>query len=240
MTIDPERLMAYVDGELDEPGCREVERALVEDPALRASLEAQKRLKARLSGHYGPVAGEEVPQHLFALLGAARPEGVSSLADARERRRPRPSWRLHGSIAASLAVGLLVGQFLPSFRGAAPVAVQGQALVAASALDKALDTQLASTQPADAATRIGLTFVDNQGRACRTFEAPSFSGIACRDSGRWAIVATEARERGSGGEYRQAGAPALMARAQEMMAGAPLDAKGELAAMHAGWKIGRD
>src|SRR3546814_7939924 len=109
--------MAYADGELDAAEREAVKQALAEDPGLREKLAEQQRLRATLSGHYGPVAAEEVPDRLLAVLGARNTrDDVASLSAAREKRR-RPLWRNLGTIAASLAVGLMAGQLIPLQRG---------------------------------------------------------------------------------------------------------------------------
>lgn len=237
MTIDEDKLMAFADGELHGAECDAVERALASDLELRRQLEAQRRLKTRLTAHYGPVAQEEVPERLLAMLGAQRGENVASLSAERERRQPfrQPAWRNFGAIAATLAVGILAGQLIPS-RGSTPIAMENGVLVAEGRLATALETQLASTQPPDAATRIGVSFADRQGRACRTFASRSVSGLACREGGDWAVVMTAAHE-GQTTEYRQAGSSLVLRAAQEMMAGTPFDAAAERAAVESGWKI---
>jgi len=234
--IDEEKLMAFADGELHGAERAAVEQALETDAALRGRLEAQRRLRATLSGHYGPVAGEEVPERLLALLGAAKPENVPSLSAARERRKPirRPAWRNLGAIAATLAVGIVAGQLVPS---SAPIGVEDGRLVAQGELAAALETQLASAQTPETATRIGITFADRQGRACRTFDAAAASGLACREDGTWSVLMTGPGRNAAATEYRQAGSPLVLQAAQEMMAGEPLDAAGERAAIDAGWKI---
>lgn len=236
MRIDEEKLMAFADGELQGRDREAVECALAEDPRLRETLEEQRRLRRTLNDHYGPVAGEEVPERLLAMLGAAPAENVASLSGARERRRlfQRPALRNFGAIAATLAVGMLAGQLIP--RGNDAVGVENGVMVARGSLATALETQLASAQAADAATRIGVTFADRQGRACRTFDSQIASGLACRDGGNWAIVMTAAHQRQTT-QYRQAGSSPILQAAQEMMAGEPLDAAGERAAMRAGWKM---
>jgi hypothetical protein len=236
MSIDEERLMAFADGELHGAEREEIERAVAQDPRLRARLDEQRRLRAALQGRYGPVAEEPVPGHLLAMLGGRQPENVASLAEARERRRvsQRPVWRNFGAIAATLAVGVLAGQLIP--RGSDPLAVEEGVLVARGELAAALETQLASAQDPAADTRIGVTFADRSGRACRTFDSRAASGLACREGEHWAVVMTSAGALQSG-EYRQAGSSGVLQAAQEMMAGEPLDAAAERAAMKAGWKI---
>jgi hypothetical protein len=236
--IDPEKLMAYVDGELGAAEHAEVERAVAADPALRAEVEAQRRLRSTLRGHYGPVAEEEVPERLRAMLGAGddpQDANVASLAKVRASRLRMPRSHELAAIAATLVVGFLAGQMVPRGRSV-PVIVEQGPLFAEGPLAASLESQLASTQPADTPIRIGLTFADTNGRACRTFEAPSFAGLACRDSGQWQLVMTDARWRATG-EYRQAASPAVAEAAQSLMAGSPLDADGERAAQTAGWDL---
>jgi hypothetical protein len=235
MMIDDERLMAYADGELGPAERETVERALAEDAGLREKLAEQRRLKAMLSGHYGPVAAEDVPERLLATLGAggAR-DDVASLSAAREKRRA-PLWRNLGTIAASLAVGLLAGQFIPTQRGG-PVAIEGGTMIARGGLAEALDMQLASAPASDAATRIGVSFADRQGRFCRSFDAPALAGLACKEGETWQVMMTTPSERGNATQYRQAGSSIVLAVAQEMMTGAPLDPEAERAARDAGWE----
>jgi anti-sigma factor RsiW len=237
MKIDEEKLMAFADGELQGAERDAVERALAEDPALREQLEEQSRLREALTRHYGPVAGEEVPERLLATLGASKAEGVASLSAMRERRRliQRPAWRDFGAIAATLAVGIIAGQLIPS-RGTGMIGTENGTLVAKGDLAGALETQLASAQAPDAATRIGVTFPDKQGRLCRTFEAVATSGLACRTGDHWTVVVTAAPQ-GHATEYRQAGSSLVLQAAQEMMGDVPLDAAAEKAAMAADWKI---
>jgi hypothetical protein len=169
------------------------------------------------------------------MLGASNArDDVVSLRAAREKRQ-RPLWRNLGTIAASLAVGLMAGQLIPLQRGG-PIGMEGDALVAQGSLAEALDTQLASAQAPDAATRIGVSFADRQGRFCRSFDSAALAGLACQEGGNWRVVMTAPSEAGDARQYRQAGSSIVLATAQEMMAGAPLDAEGERAAMTAGWK----
>lgn len=232
MTITDEMLGAYVDGALEPQDLTAVEQALAQDPALRERLDAHRRLHAALSAHYGPVADEPVPEHLRAML---QPQAeVVDLAAAREKKAERRAlfgWPQYGAMAASLAVGLLAGQL--AFTGGGPVAMEGGAMVARADLAHELDTQLASAPTGD--TRIGLTFADSERRICRTFDSPGLSGIACRHDGDWRLAMTAAPA-GGDTEFRQAGAPAVLAQAQKMMAGEPLDAAAERAVRDRGWR----
>jgi hypothetical protein len=235
MAIDDEKLMAFADGELGPAERESVEQALSADPTLREKLAQQQRLRATLSDHYGPVAAEEVPEQLLAMLGVSgEKHDVASLSAEREKRR-RPLWRNLGAIAASLAVGLIAGQLIPLQRDG-PFSVEDGALIAQGDLAEALDTELASARRPGAPARIGVSFADRQGRFCRSFDAPAFAGLACHQDGDWRIMMTAPTDAATETQYRQAGSSLVMRAAQEMMAGAPLDAEAERAAMKADWR----
>jgi hypothetical protein len=228
MTIDPETLMAYADGELDPVAAKRVERAIAADPALAEQVAAHRRLRARIAGSFAPVAEAPVSERLTSLL---KPDNVVPL---RPRARPRFDLRWGAAIAASLAIGILIG---PMLRPAAPVRVGPTGLVASGDLARALDTQLAATQ-GDAPIRVIVSFRDSSGAICRTFAGRATSGIACREGDGWSVRRTVSGAGEARTDYRQAGStdPALMAMAQDMMAGAPLDAAQERAAHDRGWR----
>jgi len=234
MTIDRETLMAYADGELDDLTRRRVEQAMAANPALARQVEADRALRARIAGHFAPIAEAPVPDRLSALLTT----NVVDLAEARERRGPARSWLINGAaIAATLVVGILVGQGIAD-GDAGPVGTRNGVTVAQGALADALDTQLASAQPTDAATRIGISFRSSDGRYCRTFQGGGLDGVACRDAQDWQIRHMVSGAGGGATEYRQAGSAdaAVLGAAQAMMAGAPLDAAGEKAARDRAWR----
>ena len=236
MTISDEMLGAYADGALAPGEQAMVERALTDDPALRARLDAQRRLHAALAAQFGPIAEEPVPERFRALLQPqAQPVDLAAARQARAERIERRAlfrWPHYAGMAASLAVGLLAGQ-LALDRGA-PIGMDDGALVARADLARTLDSGLASA-PAAGETRIGLTFADRQGRVCRSFDRKDLSGIACREDGAWRVAMTAAPS-GTAGEYRQAGAPAVLVEAEKMMAGEPFDAAAERAARDNGWR----
>ena len=230
MSFDPATVAAFVDGELDDLTARRIERAAENDAALAAEIARHRALRSQLSAHFAPVAEEAVPERLRALLVDDRVD--TSLSGRREAKRARFAPIHWGAIAASLVLGLTIGM-----RPWAPVADVGNAngtLVASGSLAKALDTQLASNQPAGADVRIGLSFRDKQGRTCRTFEGRDLSGIGCREEGQWALERTMAGQKS--GDYRQASSGDLASAAAAMMAGDPFDAAAERTATGKGWK----
>lgn len=229
MSFDSATVAAFVDGELDDLTVRRIEREAATDAVLAAEIARHRALKVQLTAHYAPIMDEAVPERLGALL-AVDDRVDTSLAD--RRRAARARFGIHwGAIAASLILGLTIG--LRPWMPAADVAIDDGTLVAAGPLAEALDTQLASNQPGDAAVRIVLSFEDKAGRYCRSFESRAIEGIGCREQDRWQIERTLPGE--TGGDYRQASSGELAAAAAAMMKRDALDAKGERAARDAGW-----
>lgn len=234
MSIDPEMLMAYVDGELDPIAAKRVERAAEADATLAEEIARQRRMRARLRSAFDPVAVTPPPEPLVAMLRASGK--VTDIAAVRAKRdRPLLRWLpAGGAVAAALALGLVIGRGLPQ---AEPFAMHDGALVARGETAKALDTQLASAQPAGAPVRIVVTFRRSDGAYCRAFETGAQAAIACRGEGGWQVRSFRTAGESAATDYRQAGSAsaALMAEAQDMMAGEPLDAAGERAAIGARW-----
>jgi anti-sigma-K factor RskA len=240
MMIEDELLIAYADGECDDADRARVEQALATDPDLRARLEQHRRLAARLSAHYGPVAEAPVPDRLTALLRKQEADVIDFAAarKAKETRRRLPGWGGWGAIAASLAVGLFAGQLALPGRGGVVESRQG-ALIARGELAEALDVQLASAQPADGKVRIGISFRDQSGQYCRSFQMAALAGIGCRSADGWRLPITHSgHAAATGGGYQQAasGDTLVMEAATAMMRDAPLDAETERKVRDNGWR----
>lgn len=228
MSIDPELLMAYADGELGPLEAKRVEQAIAADPALGAEVARHRALRATLDGHFAAVAQEPVPDRLAALIR-------TNVVDL-PVRRPTPrvlAWApWSGAVAAALVLGLFVGKGLPE-QGV--VQTRDGHLYAAGSLAGALDRQLAANA---GDVQMVVSFRDRQGRYCRVFRSQPADGIACREAKGWALQQTMGGSRASASGYAQAGSAdaALMAAAQELMAGDPLDAAAEARARAAGWQ----
>ncbi|MEN3277743.1 MAG: hypothetical protein V7631_3533 [Massilia sp.] len=264
MNFPDETLMAYADDELDEPERSLVARAEREDPELAAIIARHRRLRADVHAAFAGVLDEPVPARLQAVAhqeaAAVRSTGaatVSSLAAARERKAKareaaaaakaaatrKPAWPRWGALAASLVVGVLAGSIWLGGAGGGGdgglVATDaGGRLVARGELANALSAQLASNAKQNTRVQIGVSFAARGGGYCRSFQAGSSAGLACRDGDSWRIpvlreVATD------GAAYRQAGsaAPAAVLEAiDERIEGYTLDAAAERAARDRGWK----
>lgn len=230
MTPTRENLAAYADGELDPLSAVEVEAALVADPALAAQVKMHRALKARLSAHFAPILEEPLPHRMAASLAPA--SEVIDFTAARKRhtlRRtlPRWTWIVGPALAASLIVALFVPRSGDSGNN-----------YASQELAEALDNQLVASQPADAPTRILLSFRDQDGAYCRAFAGVAQSGIGCRDDQGWRLRMIGHGSPAKSGEFRQAGSDSstVMVAAQEMAVGSALDAKEEEIALRSGWR----
>lgn len=233
MTVSPERLAAYADGELGRDEAGAVEAELERSPQLRTQLEAHRALKARLAARFAPVADEPIPER---LLQTVRTSGQSAeiidLGQVRARREPprRASpWAwvaASGLLAASVALAVLVPRGPPA----------GD--YAGGELVLALNRQLVATQEQGEPVRVLLSFRDRAGHYCRGYARQTAAGIACRDGQGWRIEKEVGADLQTSAEYRQAGtAPeALMGAIQDMAAGPALDAAEERRARDRNWR----
>lgn len=236
MSTADERFFAWLDGELPAEEAARVAADVAANPELTRLAEQHRALRAQLRAAFDPVAEQPIPEQLSAALHEPRENVVDFASSTRSRdvRRwaPLPQWT---AIAATLAIGIFVGTTLPR-GGGSPVEVQGGKLMAAAALNRALDSELASVPKGE--TRIGLTFRDQTGAICRSFTNIRESGLACRDDGRWQVRGLFAAPEGQGDDYRMAAGmnPNLAALVDSTMAGEPFDAGQERAAKEHGWK----
>jgi negative regulator of sigma E activity len=243
MMIDDELLMAYVDGELGATERATVEAALAQDADLRRRVESQKALRAALQGAFATTLKEPVPEALIAAARGTRGDSVVDLASRRAARAPR-TWAMREwiAMAASVVLGVGIG-FGVWHRGDTElVTVAANGVVEArGALADALSHQLASAQAPSSAVVIGVSFRDQAGHYCRTFtvhRAANVAGLACEATGKWTLRALAPAGAPSGGGYQMAGSqmPDVILRAvDDSIAGAPLDAAAERAALAKGW-----
>ena len=243
MTLSDEKLMAYVDGELDDAARAEVEAALLDDPALAQRVAAQKALRSRIRLAFDNVAKEPVPDRLVKTARTApasattfhsrddvpvRPsrDDVPARRDSNVvplRRKPprRWSWPEWSAIAASLLVGVLASQmfFRAFLSGPVPVISRDGQMIANASLSHALSEQLAANQPGTSAVQIGISFRSRAGNYCRTFAtrgASAVAGLACRTSDAWRVqvLAQGEKPAQSSGGLRQASSSMPKAIAQ--------------------------
>ncbi|MBB3955301.1 anti-sigma factor [Novosphingobium sediminicola] len=254
MSISREEIMAYVDGEIDEAARERITLAALGDLDLAEAIARERALRERLQGHFAGVAQEPVPPAWEAMIRAAAPVAepapavmpapVIDLAQVRRRKAEeakaaQPKIPLSqrkwfgGAIAAALVMGLFLGGQMMGREG--PITAKDGALLASGDLAHALDRQLAAD---DGATRMIATFRRGDGTLCRAFSGASASGVACHGGDGWRLEHVMPGSGASGAQYRQAGSAdgAVMAIAQDMAVGEPLDVAQEKAAKDKGWR----
>lgn len=219
-------LMRFADGESDAATAAAVIAEIAADPAVAAKVRKYRVQRTAAATAFDDVLAEPVPDRLVALLRPA-PMAVD-LAVARAARARGvvlPHW---AALAATLVVGFVVGHRLtPS-------------MITPLAADAALISSLDGNQVA--AVRIGFSYRDRANDFCRVFRddrVGSTAGIACHENGGWRMRVAAAAAPPSSEDYRTAAAdlpPAVLATVDATIAGAPLDARGEVAAAKRGWK----
>lgn len=222
-----ETLMAYVDGELDAPARAVFEARLAQDLTLQQALAREQRLRAALGQAFAPVLEASVPVRLSSLLQPSAT--LVSLDQARAQRRM--GWMQWGGMAASLAIGVLLG---PQLLGGAGE----DSLLARGSLAQALDSQL-SGESAGGVTP-GLSFVARGGGYCRSFTQGSSAGLACREGSQWRLrQLLPVPASADAAQYHRAASalpPALLEAIDGMRQGDALDLAAERQARERGWQ----
>jgi hypothetical protein len=242
MTFSEETVMAYADGELDAATRAAIEAAMATDPELTRRIAQHRALRQRLSGAFDAVLAEPLPERLLAAARGDVEERRATVVPLKRAAAVRWSWREWSALAASLALGALLGPWLMRVGERTPLLSSDGAVPPRGMLAHALSEQLASNQPAAAPVQIGVSFRSRTGAYCRTFvlrDKNPLAGLACHERGGWQVEALARAESASAGaEYRAAGSalPAAIAGTLDaMIAGEPLDERGEAAARANGW-----
>jgi hypothetical protein len=244
MKFSEETLMAYADNELDAQTRTAVEEAMATDPEVARRVAQHKALRGKVRLAFDNVINEPTPQRLIdAARGVPAVRREGNVIPLR-RRAPSPrAWPQWASIAASLVVGVIIGQAMLRGSGSDLVTSRGGQLLANSVLAHALSEQLASTQTDQSAVRVGVSFKSKAGAYCRTFtahEATTLAGLACRDHDDWhvQVLAQTTSTPDNGTAYRQAGSAlpkSVLQAVDDNIAGEPLDAAAETAARDKSW-----
>ena len=223
MHIDDRKLIAYVEGQLSPAGRAEVEAAVAADPVLGVRLEEQRLLRA---------AERQAQDNVVKLADRRKP--------ATAPRSPlKLAWPTWASPVALVMAGLMGGYFLSQQAAGEVTAGMDGALVAQSRLARTLDSNLAG---ATGPIQIGHSFKATDGRYCRTFQVPArrVAGVACREGPRWivrAFIDTPAPGKVFDGRPTiSVTAPAILAAADAMTEGPPLDRQSEIAAKARRWR----
>jgi hypothetical protein len=244
MTFSEETLMAYADNELDAQTRTAVEAAMATDPEIARRVAQHKALRRKVHLAFDNVIEEPTPQRLVnAARGVPAVRREGNVIPLRRKAPPPRAWPQWASIAASLVVGVIIGQAVLRGSGNSAVTSRDGKLLANGVLARALSEQLASTQTDQNPVRIGVSFKSKRGDYCRTFtvkESTTLAGLACRDHDDWHVQMlsqTTAAPEGSA-TYRQAGSEipkSVLQAVDDNIAGEPLDANAEAAAREKNW-----
>ena len=244
MTFSEETLMAYADDELDTQTRGAVEAAMASDPEIARRVAQHKALRGKLRVAFNNVLDEPTPQRLVdAARGVPAVRREGNVIPLRRKNSPRKLWTQWAAIAASLVIGVIIGQaLLARGPGAGPITSHGGQLLANGVLARALSDQLAG-RTEQTPVHIGVSFKARSGAYCRSFtlqESPALAGLACREHDDWHVqilTAIEPQPQGSGA-LRQAGTEipkAVLEAVEDNRVGDVLDAGAEAAARAKSW-----
>lgn len=231
---EDEEFFAWLDGELEDAAARRVAERVARSPELTAKAEQHRKMAAGLRQAFDPVVAAATSPPRFGSADVVDFGARAAVGERGRRQFGVPQW---AAMAATLALGFFAGSLIGGGEPDSPVAVASGRMVAANALDQALDTRLASA-PSPEGVRIGLTFRDASGRICRSFADAATSGLACRQSEEWRIHGLFQAAEGQTAPYRMAtGAdPRLGALIDQTISGEPFDAVEEQEALKQGWR----
>jgi anti-sigma factor RsiW len=216
MTVSPETLLAFVEGELSAEEAQRVAAEVANDPGLAAHVENHLALKARLKAASPPASGPVDTEGMAVkmseiglLLRASGPAGTEGPAmatsvaegsivpqpsvaesEAKPGRRVAASWIPAVTMAAGIGLGLLVAI---SLRPDTEIRGAPGGVVAEGMLARALSTVIAMDKngAAFAPNQIGESFFSSDGYFCRNFSSAAgksaLAGIACREGDEWRI-----------------------------------------------------
>jgi hypothetical protein len=195
MTED-EKLSRFLDNDLGDDERAELQSVVSTDAIAKTKLERMRANDDLVRKAFDAPMREDVPDRFLNAIDAglarqatARPDNVVSLEDRLPRSgndNRRAWWPIGGAIAASLAVGLLLGtQFAPA----------GDATTSLALNDVLNDTPSTQTISLKSGERVTpeLTFERRGGGYCRRFGITDTDskrlGLACRTDGHWTVEA---------------------------------------------------
>jgi hypothetical protein len=226
------QLIAFLDGTLeDEALLAAIEDAINADPALAehamALTTGEDSTAQAVLDAFAPVLSAPVPDHLTRIVAAPETTKVVDLATARAARKlPMPAndsgsswrWPQFGAMAASLALGVMIGGPLLTGGGTGDTPRGGSLVLANADVNAMLDTA-PSGQAVDLASlgtgEVVLTFRNADGALCRQFMVEGSTGstsdaLACASAGgEWQVEAF-GRRAAPAGEMKLAGGDAAV------------------------------
>lgn len=241
--LDDEILMRRVDGELTPDEVARVDASAQRDPAVAARLAALRSTRT-VAREAFPTTQDARDADLARMIRSA-PAKASPLAGLgamlADAFAPRRAVIWGGLATAAFVGGLALGPLLDD-RDAGLRIEDGGVLVDAG-LVRVLDTGLAADGADSDGRSVGLTFRDQDGAWCRTFNVgkAGVSGLACRQNGLWAMRVMAPLEQ-AGGDFRTASSEmpaAVLDVVDATIIGETLGGVEEAAARDRGWPSAR-
>jgi hypothetical protein len=252
MKFSSETLMAYADGELDEPTRGEIEAAMHEDAEIATQVAQHQSLRAELAAAFDDVLDEPIPERLEETVREAPIAAVATATDmtsARPAHAPekKSAWSLPQwtAIAVSLVLGVVIGRAAFNKTDSDAVVTKDGHVIASGTLAAALSNQVGASPAQQRDSQIGISYRAKSGEYCRTFNVRehqagnTLAGVACKSADEWRVQALAQAVVAAPHQYRMASTvvPPLILRAvEENIQGGPLDAKQEAAAREKEWK----
>lgn len=234
---DDETLMAFADGQLDEPDFSEVAAAIEADPALAERLELLVLGKDLTKAVYSPLIDRAVPAPLTRAVKTAVANAGGTLNVLPFRKRGLGRSEIAG-LAMAACLGAIVAGPAGYLLSQAP---RGDGLNVGAPLSTELAALLASL-PSGGEQRTGdgtimrpiATFRDASGALCREFELDATSStvaIACRPAREWRVAFALDTPATAEGYAPAAALDALDTYLQSIGAGAPFSPEDEAGAL---------
>lgn len=194
--VTDEMLMAFVDGETDEPTAAMIARVVAADPGLAARAETFRASRGLLREAFGDARREPVPDALVEAVARADRKGAVVAFP------PRRMLRLALPLAASLAVGFGLTGYLLGQAGTGATDPLGRAAIAqALAGAKAGESRPLTISGEETRFRTLATY-RIEGGLCRSFDLSgahiALSGVGCDRGAGWSLDLTVARAGGDG------------------------------------------
>lgn len=232
MSIAPERLMAYVDGQTDAEESARIRAALQSDPALQAQAVFWQTQSQSLRAAFDPIMDEPIPARLRELVA---PQAQMLAFPSRLGH-----WRSLGAGIAALAAAALLGFQIGANPGSALLRSGSEGVWAKGVLASALERQ-ASGPNAKGPITIAFTLDGGpDGVPCRAFRVQSqgLDGLACRHSQGWIVLALGTQAKSAPGAYATASglSAGVLAALEGMQSREALNTEAEAARIKAKWR----
>ena len=235
--VTDEAVIQFVDGCMTGDELAAFEARLAIDASLAERVSAHRWMARQIVAAYGSSPETVIDESLLDRLGLREDNVFAFPGSQKFKTSRRAVWSVAtGALAASLVIGVMVGQSLVAPPNGVILESHGKVL-ASGELAERLSNQLTGEQ---GPVRIGVSFRADNG-VCRTFHvSQGASGLGCREGQRWTIpiMVTDNPNPNGPTEYSLAGgdiAPSVMAEVDRRIRGEPFTAEQERQLRNGGW-----